>query len=147
MTSNEISNPSWGPYSAAQTHSCLYKATTWLCFSSLRSAAPVFRWLPRPCIGHICDRLERGGGVTFLLPPLIREQPWIGPSWIGLIMEYIVDDNNVRFLGFQFDLVRQTRTISVYVNDLCKWHSQGILPASGKRSFQTYGVLLDLVEI
>ena len=39
-------------------------------------------------------------------------------------MEYIVDDNNVRFLGFQFDLVRQTRTISVYVNDILKEYCQ-----------------------
>ena len=39
-------------------------------------------------------------------------------------MEYIVDNNNVRFLGFQFDLVRQTRTISVYVNDILKEYFQ-----------------------
>lgn len=146
MTFNEIPNflggesalnPTWGGLQGSPNTQLFVQS----------HVAPVFSWLRRPCIGHICDRFERGGGVTFLLPPLIREQPWIGPSWIGLIMEYIVDDNNVRFLGFQFDLVRQTRTISVYVNDLCKWYYQGILPASGKRSLQTYGVLLDLVEI
>ena len=50
-------------------------------------------------------------------------------------MEYIVDDNNVRFLGFQFDLVRQTRTISVYVNDILKEYCQQEPNAVFKRMF------------
>ena len=48
MTLNETANPAWGAYSTPQTPSCLYKATTWLCFSLLRSAAPVFRRLRHP---------------------------------------------------------------------------------------------------
>ena len=59
MTLNEIpkfllglppQTPLGGLTAPPQTPSCLYKVTAWLCFSSLRSAAPVFRRLPRPYI-------------------------------------------------------------------------------------------------